>query len=454
MLYRQSLRKTFHMAWPIALARLIYTLSTFYAMVLLAHFGHEALAAGALIFAVQIAVSVGFFSSLFIVGPMVGRQLAEKKPFEAGSVWQQGIFLSVLISIPMILIFCFSKPILILCGQSPQLASIVQTFLRGFAICTTPRMMQVALQQGLVGVRRQHLVLKSSVLNMLVLLPLAYGLGFGKLGLPDWGVFGLGFALGFTGLVGFVFLVWVIVRDPFFKAFALFKLRLFSSWHYFKSIIKIGFPTTMQMSGELFFMLVMMLATGWLGVTALAASQVTAQWAFLLIVPMFGLCQAAGVLVSHAVGERDFDEVRRINQAAVTLMGIIGALVLILFLVAPRWLSSFYVHGHTAAAEQIIQLAVILFAIRGVSFLFDGFRNILISSLRGFYDTAFPMWVSYVFMWLIGLPLGCILAFWVHMGVIGIALGYFVAVTGGAFTMLWRWRVKLVTIRSNLGSAG
>lgn len=63
---------------------------------------------------------------------------------------------------------------------------------------------------------------------------------------------------------------------------------------------------SVQFGGELsaFFVVTMMI--GWLGTDALAAVQVTQQWMFLIVVPIFAMSEAAGILVSQAVGAKEY----------------------------------------------------------------------------------------------------------------------------------------------------
>lgn len=82
---------------------------------------------------------------------------------------------------------------------------------------------------------------------------------------------------------------------------------------------------------------------------------------------------------------------------------------------------------------------MVLFVILAFSQIVDGLRHVLIGVLRGLFDTRFPMYINLLVIWIIGVPLAYFMAFMMHLGVIGIALGTTTGLLIGAFVLLYRW---------------
>lgn len=64
-------------------------------------------------------------------------------------------------------------------------------------------------------------------------------------------------------------------------------------------------------------------------------------------------------------------------------------------------------------------------------------------ALRGVYDSRYPMYLSLIFTWLIGLPAGYYFAFQCHLGVIGFAISNLVGVDIAVIILVWRWHTKV-----------
>src|SRR5205814_554861 len=83
---------------------------------------------------------------------------------------------------------------------------------------------------------------------------------------------------------------------------------------------------------------------GWLGTTALAAFQIVNQYYFLIVIPIFALSQASGILVGHARGAQQFNEIKKLSHASIAIVLVASLLVACAFLLFPKNLASFYMN--------------------------------------------------------------------------------------------------------------
>src|SRR6185312_238067 len=93
------------LAIPMAGTQFIHIASVFLCMNMLAHLGHQVLAASALISATQMSIMVTGMSILFALSFLVGHAYGAQEYVKIGNFVQQGWILSLLISLPIMLIF-------------------------------------------------------------------------------------------------------------------------------------------------------------------------------------------------------------------------------------------------------------------------------------------------------------------------------------------------------------
>src|SRR5207237_618850 len=84
-----------------------------------------------------------------------------------------------------------------------------------------------------------------------------------------------------------------------------------------------------------------------------------------------------------------------------------------------------------------------LFILMAITLIFNSMRDVISGSLRGLFDTQFPMRVGLIVMWCLVLPLGYLFAFPLHMNVVGFRLGGNIGLLIGAAIIYWRWVTKV-----------
>jgi MATE family multidrug resistance protein len=94
----------------------------------------------------------------------------------------------------------------------------------------------------------------------------------------------------------------------------------------------------------------------------------------------------------------------------------------------------------------VVDTAVALLGVAAIFQLFDGLQVVATGALRGARDTRTPMLVNLVGHWLIGLPLGYALCFWLDEGVIGLWIGLCagLVIVAVALIAVWSWRTRLL----------
>lgn len=436
----QISQKIASLALPMAGSQLLNVASGFLCMALLAVLGHQVLAASALIFTTQLSIMVSGMAILFALGVLISHAYGAKDSATIGHLVQQGWILGIIISIPIMLLFWNMGSLMLLLGQSKEISMIVQVYFHAFVWAVIPGFLSACNMQFGYAIHKKALMVISSALGVLVLLITAYILIFGKWGMPALGVAGLGYA---TALQYVCFLILTTSYFFFQKEFArfhLFHYRAHKQWGHLKQIFTMGWPICTQMGGEMLSFFISGIMIGWLGTIPLAAFQVINQYYCLVIIPIFSLSQASGILVGHARGAKQYHEINKISHASIGITFIISLIVATVFLLYPTQLASLYMDVNNPNNTSTLRLTIVLFSIIAFSQILDAYRNVIIGILRGLMDTKLPMYMNLFAIWGLGMPLSYALAFPLHFGAIGFVIGGMVGMLSAAIMMIFRMR--------------
>lgn len=434
--------ETLKLSLPLIVSNLISVLVTFLGVLMLGKLGDTALAASALITSTQSTVFVISMGLLFSISVMVGHAYGAKNYFEIGSIAQQGYLLALMLAIPVIAVLWNIGHILTFLKQPPELIHFVANYFRAFSFGVPAMLCGVCSIQFMMGYAKRVVILIISSCNLIFVVSLGGSLIYGKFGLPQLGITGLGVAWAIQSwLILAGFMIFLLVKKEF-RVCELFKLRITKTFVILKKLLQIGWPICVQMGCELLTFFTVTIMAGWISADALAARQISVQYTLLMILPLLAISQASGVLVSRAMGAKRPQDVKHYGNYAIILGLIISSMTCALFLIFPRHLASLFVNSALPENINILHLSVILLMIAAAGQIIDGIRNVCTGSLRGLYDTKFPMQMSFICLWLIGLPLAYVLAFPLHMGIIGLSLAFNVSVAVGAIILYKRWSNK------------
>jgi len=297
------------------------------------------------------------------------------------------------------------------------------------------------VSEGL-GHTRPPMIIAGSILPLNAILN--YGLIYGKLGMPELGGVGAGWATAVVFWVEFLLMLFV-VRRPFYKATQLFErfesIRLATV----ASILKIGTPIGLTIFLEMAVFSVIGFLIAKIGVIEVAANSIAGNLNWLTYVIPMSLGAAASIRVGFHVGAKNLPAARA-TAGTVYKFSIVYALVVSALLVALRYqLISVYTED-----VGVTELAAVLLLFIAVYQLVDDSQAVTIGALRGYKDTQVPMYFSLIGYWGLALPIGHALATEALLpGVAPGVYGYWTGLTIGLAIVAVCVGVRLLHISAN-----
>lgn len=173
-----------------------------------------------------------------------------------------------------------------------------------------------------------------------------------------------------------------------------------------KSILKIGWPATLQFiiaSGSWIVMAKIVAETG--GTAASAGYQIAIRNVVFFILPAWGLSNAAATLVGQNLGAKQIERASESVMITAKYNAIFMGFVMLLFLFL-----SYPIIRIFTSDEAVIKYGVLSLQIFGSGFIFYGVAMVMTQALNGAGDTRTPTMINFICFWLFQIPLAYFLA--------------------------------------------
>ncbi|WP_339906232.1 MATE family efflux transporter, partial [uncultured Cyclobacterium sp.] len=273
-----------------------------------------------------------------------------------------------------------------------------------------------------------------TVLFNLLNIGLNYLLIYGNWGFPELGLNGAGWAT----LISRVLMAWVLYLyvtrskryEKYIRSIKLKQIR----FSIIKKMLGIGIPTGLQFVFEVGAFSSAAIMMGWIGVNALAAHQIAINLASISYMMASGLSAAAMVRIGNQLGRRDIPKLREVGFSIFGNVLIFMSFFAVMFLIFKNYLPLLYIED-----SQVVEMAANLLVIAAVFQLSDGLQVVALGALRGLSDVKVPTLVTLLAYWVVGLPLGYLLAFKFHYNELGIWFGLLIGLTLTAIMLFYRF---------------
>lgn len=396
---------------------------------------------GNALFTVFMIGAIGFLLSLDY---LISHAYGEGNQTKANSYLAHGIYLTLLVGVPLSLLIYFSPVLLAWMQQDPAIVIQATLYLKTIAWSLWPFLIFSVFRQFLqaIGVATPTLIilLLANGVNILA----NWCLVFGAWGFPRLDIVGSGLAT----VIARFFMATVIALYTLYYCHKK-KIHLFTraSWQFSPEkswdIIRMGAPAAGQVLMEIGAFAGATLLAGKVGAIPLAAHQSALQIASISFMIPLGISSAGAVRVAQSLGAGHPERAVRVGWTSIFLGAGIMACFGIIMVFIPHFLVSFF----TPDAE-VIRVGAQLMLIAAFFQLFDGAQVVSTGVLRGIGNTKASFLTNFAGYWIIGLPLGAFLAFKLNWGVFGIWTGLSTGLILVALTLIVAWhRLSLRFLR-------
>lgn len=399
-------RAIVRLSWPILVAQLAILASGVADTVMTGHYGVTHLAAIGIGAGIWITVFITLMGVLLGLAPLIARHFGAGELQAIGEHIRQGLCLALALSVLGVALLSFPGPLLELMRVPLEVAEIAVRYLRAIAWGMPAALLVRVFYGWTPAVGRPRPVMLVNLAALFVKIPLSYALLRGLYGLPELG--GVGCAVGSVGMFWTMLLLafLLVVFDPFYRRFHIFRGSFRPQWQVLKRILKVGVPIGVAQFVEVTSFTFMALFLARLGAQVSAAHQVIANLAVVLFMVPLSLGIGTSVLIGQSLGRADPHHAREVTLAGLRLSSAIALILICLLLLLSRRVVSFYTND-----PAVTQLAVSLLPLLALYHLFDAVQGLAVNALRGYQQTLIPTLIYVACLWGIGLAGGWQLTF-------------------------------------------
>jgi len=331
-----------------------------------------------------------------------------------------GFWLCTIAAIIISLLLNFSKNILFHLGQDHDVAVLAVPFLQLMGWSTIPMIMFISLKQFTDGLERTRTAMLLSLSALPVNVFINWLLIYGNWGFPRLELTGAGLGTLTTRVIILLVFIVVLQKHSIFSSYiAVRKNQWKLEWPTIKELLHIGVPSSVQVGLESGAFAVSGILIGTLGAVQLAPHQIAISCASVAFMVSWGLAQGGSIRVSNAWGRNNWTDISIIGRSTLLsglLYGIFCAIFFIFFRdMLPR---AFNNNAGVLALSSVLMLYAAIFQIS------DSTQAIGVGLLRGIKDVKIPTLYVCIAYWLVGIPLGCLMAFTFKMGAAGMWIGF------------------------------
>ena len=396
--------------------------------------GYIPLAGASLGNAIFFFVMVFGLGMSFAITPLVGFAHGQGNNKECGQVLRHGLILNTLIAVLLLILLFIATNYLHLMGQEDAVVEQAKPYLLVISFSIIPFLVFQSFRQYSEGLSMTKVPMVVSVSMNVLNIVLNYLLIYGKFGFPELGLLGAGIAtLIARTIMALVMAIYVLSNQrfkPFLDGMGLKNLDM----KVIRDLLRIGVPGGLQFIFEVGAFSMAAIMMGWIGAAALAAHQIAINLASITYMTVAGLGAAAAIRVGNQLGRKDYPTMKK---AAMTLIAMgVGLMVIFasIFVVAKDYLPLLY--NNELEVVAIASSMLIFAALFQIS---DGVQVVALGALRGMKDVKIPTLITFIAYWLVSLPLGYFLSFYLDYGPNGIWFALFLGLTISAVWVMIRF---------------
>lgn len=432
--YREHFRRNITLAYPVVLSQLGQVMVAVVDSAMVGQTGSIPLAAASLansITFIMIAFAIGIS---YAITPLIAAADGQGRAREISEILRHGLVLNIFAGLMIFILIASGSGLLHYMGQDPEVVELAIPYMGIIAFSIVPLMVFQTFRQFTEGLSQTRQAMVITIASNLLNIFLNYLLIFGKWGFPALGLNGAGWATLISRVVMAMAMFLFVAYAPRFASYI--KKLQFKRFYRerFNRLLGLGIPSGMQFLFEVSAFSLAAVMVGWLGADALAAHQIGISLASITFMMASGVSAASTIRIGNQLGRKDIPTLRVAGFSNFLLIVAFMAVSGVLFIVFRDFLPTLFI-----ADADVIATASGLLIIAAFFQIFDGVQVVSLGILRGLQDVKVPTLATFIAYWIIGLPVGYLLAFEFGYGIKGVWYGLSLGLGVTAITMFYRF---------------
>ncbi|KIC93789.1 MATE family efflux transporter [Flavihumibacter solisilvae] len=432
---RKEASNTLRLAFPIIIGELAQMALHIIDTAMVGAISYKQLAAASLVInSLNIPFVIGIGMTIS-VSQMVSMAHGRRDSQLVSHYFFNGFILCTITAILISALLVSGRSVLYHLKQDPEVVELAVPFMKLMGMSIVPMLLFMTLKQFTDGLE----FTKTAMVLSLCALPLNTFLNwlliYGNWGFPRLELLGAGWATLISRTIIFIVLATVILWHPTFRRYvAVRKSQWVLRRKTIRDLLHIGIPSSLQIGMEAGAFAVSGIIIGTIGAVAQASHQIALSCASFTFMVSMGLAQAGSIRVSNAFGRGDWPKIGEIGKSTLITALIYGAICAAGFTIFRDQLPLLFNKDN-----NVILLASTLLLFAAVFQVSDSTQAIGAGLLRGIKDVRRPTILVAVAYWVIGLPLGYLLAFSFDLGAQGMWIGLIAGLSFASFFLITRF---------------
>lgn len=423
-----ELKELFKLTGPIFVAQITHILMSVVDTLMSGRAGEIDLAAVAVGSSIWTPITLFIFGFAIAIAPVISQTFGAQKYQSIPHYFHQGFYACTLGAFFVYILMTIVPYLLVILNLEKDFLELTLKYLSFIKWSIPGMVLYMALRNYCEGLSHTMPSLVIGFIGLAINIPANYIFIYGKLGLPAFGGAGAGIAsaIVYTGM-GLGLLIYVL-KAPRYSQFRIFQKFEGPKIQEISHFIKLGLPISLTLFFEVSLFAVVAILIAPLGTTLVAGHQVALNISSIVYMFPLSLSMALTLRVGFLVGAQHFHLIMPAYKLALGIglsFAIINGLGMWL---GGSWLSSFYTED-----QNIIHISSSLLGLAALFTISDTFQALSMGALRGHKDTRFAMVITFIGYWIIGLPIGHLLAttdkLTTAMGPAGYWIGFIVSLS-------------------------
>lgn len=432
--FKKHFPKTFSLAYPVMLSQLGNVMVGVADSMMVGRLGAETLAAASLANSIFFVVMMFGIGISMAITPLVAAADGEGKTKRIGRVFNHGFVINTFSGFVLLLIILLAIPGLYHMNQPKGVVDLAIPYLGIITASLIPFMFFQTFKQFTEGLSQTKQAMFITIFCNIINVFLNWVMIYGNLGFPALGLNGAGWATLASRILMGAMIFYYLWNSKRYKSYQLGLNLKKLSFPLTLKILQIGVPTGFQFIFEVGAFSAAAIMMGWIGVNALAAHQIAINLASISYMMASGLSAAAMVRVGNQFGRNDIKTLREIGFTSFAMVLIFMLFFAFILIGYRNFLPTLYIDE-----LPVVEMTASLLIIAGLFQLSDGIQVVGLGALRGMADVKIPTIITLVAYWVVGLPLGYLLAFHGGFKEQGIWYGLLVGLTSTGILLVYRF---------------